>query len=358
MRINNTQTNYFYGDAVFQGGLSALSGATFTNTIFTTTSALSVVNTGVGPALYVYQAAGPYDVASFYDGDGVEVLHVGNASGGGNPKGKIGINESNPSAELTVNGAISSNGGITASGGLYLTSPSGPADTLHLQFDNGGNGGNWVINPFIFGVSNGGLSFVDRLASTIPFVISSSGNVGIGTTAPTQKLTVNGTISSNSTITALDGNSTQWNSAYTNANYTNARGIQSFVFASSAINIAAHLASGSPTYNMFTVPTGYRFAADMLQLTVIDTAGGAGTPTVQLQRAFDSQSLAPSLPIPTGATKFNVYSIVNNNTSATIRNTVPPGNVVALATTVATAYTTLSCIAIIKGSLIPTSLYV
>ena len=117
MRINNTQTNYFYGDAVFQGGLSALSGATFTNTIFTTTSALSVVNTGVGPALYVSQAAGSYDVASFYDGDGVEVLHVGNALGGGDPKGKIGINESNPGAELTVNGNISANGTITAYGG-------------------------------------------------------------------------------------------------------------------------------------------------------------------------------------------------------------------------------------------------
>ena len=117
MNINNYQANSFYNDVVIYGGLSALSGTTFTNTIFTTTSALSVINTGVGPALYVSQAAGSYDVASFYDGDGVEVLHVGNAAGGGNPKGKIGINESNPDAELTVNGAISSNDGITASGG-------------------------------------------------------------------------------------------------------------------------------------------------------------------------------------------------------------------------------------------------
>jgi len=45
------------------------------------------------------------------------VLHVGNASGGGNPKGKIGINESNPVAELTVNGAISGSYGITVAGG-------------------------------------------------------------------------------------------------------------------------------------------------------------------------------------------------------------------------------------------------
>jgi hypothetical protein len=117
MRIANTQTNYFYGDTVFQGGLSALSGTTFTNTIFATTTALSINNTGEGPALYVSQASGPYDVASFYDGDGIEVLHVGNAQGGGNPLGQVGINTSDPSAELTVNGAISSNGVITVAGG-------------------------------------------------------------------------------------------------------------------------------------------------------------------------------------------------------------------------------------------------
>jgi len=120
MRIANTQTNYFYGDTVFQGGLSALSGTTFTNTIFATTTALSIINNGTGPALYVSQAAGSSDVASFYDGDGVEVLHVGNAAGGGNPKGKVGINESDPDAELTVNGAISSNDGITVAGGTSI----------------------------------------------------------------------------------------------------------------------------------------------------------------------------------------------------------------------------------------------
>jgi hypothetical protein len=113
MKIYNTQKNFFNDDVVIYGSLSALSGTTFTNTTFTTTSALSVVNTGVGPALYVAQAAGNYDIASFYDLDGVEVLHVGNAPTPGST-GKIGINESNPGAELTVRGAISGSGSITA----------------------------------------------------------------------------------------------------------------------------------------------------------------------------------------------------------------------------------------------------
>jgi hypothetical protein len=107
----------FEKNVTIQGNLTALGTSTFQNTVFTTTSALSVVNLGPGPALYVFQAAGPYDVASFYDGDGIEVLHVGNAQGGGNPLGQVGINTSFPSAELTVNGAISSNGVITVLGG-------------------------------------------------------------------------------------------------------------------------------------------------------------------------------------------------------------------------------------------------
>jgi len=102
------------GDLTIYGNLTALGKSTFVNTIFTNTSALSVINTGVGPALYVYQAAGPYDVASFVDGDGIEVLHVGNANV--NQKGKIGINESFPTVELTVNGRISASDIFYANG--------------------------------------------------------------------------------------------------------------------------------------------------------------------------------------------------------------------------------------------------
>jgi len=103
------------GNLTINGNLTALGDASFVNTIFATTSALSVINTGVGPALYVFQAAGPYDIASFYDGDGVEVLHIGNAQPGGN--GFIGINTSYPASELTVNGTISSNNAIFVKGG-------------------------------------------------------------------------------------------------------------------------------------------------------------------------------------------------------------------------------------------------
>ena len=122
------------GNLLVTGSLSVLSGSTFINTTFNNTSALQINNTGLGPALYVSQGAGPGDIASFYDGDGIEVLHIGNAL---NPisEGVIGIKTSNPNKTLTVAGEISASGEVWASkfygdgsnltgivnpGGLYL----------------------------------------------------------------------------------------------------------------------------------------------------------------------------------------------------------------------------------------------
>ena len=89
----------------------------------------------------------------------------------------------------------------TGSVGIGISNPSGllhlydnsAGDMLHLQF-NAGGGGNWAINPFIYSISNGGLSFVDRKNSTTPMVISDGGNIGIGTTTPGAKLDINGSI--------------------------------------------------------------------------------------------------------------------------------------------------------------------
>ena len=180
---------FIENNLTIQGNLTALGTSTFQNTIFTTTSALSVVNLGPGPALYVYQASGPYDVASFYDGDGVEVLHVGNAQGGGNPFGKVGINTSDPSAELTVNGAISSNGIITVLGGNsnqwnsnYTTTRTNSANYIL----DGGNakGANISIG------TNDAYNLTLRTLSTTRVQINSSGEVNFYTNLP-------GTLSAN-----------------------------------------------------------------------------------------------------------------------------------------------------------------
>ncbi len=103
---------------------------------------------------------------------------------------------------LTINGTsalfidTSRNVGIgtTSPGGLLHVATTSASDTFRLQYNNGSNGGNWTINPFISGVSNGGLSFLDSQHSTVPLVISDAGNVGIGKTNPSEKLEVVGNI--------------------------------------------------------------------------------------------------------------------------------------------------------------------
>jgi hypothetical protein len=105
---------YVGGHLTISGNLTALGNSYFANTLFTTTCAISVVNNGPGPALYVYQGPGASDVASFYDGDGVEVLHVGNCDPG-QQFGKIGINTGDPNRELTVKGSVSATGSLNVS---------------------------------------------------------------------------------------------------------------------------------------------------------------------------------------------------------------------------------------------------
>jgi hypothetical protein len=103
------------GNVNIFGNLFAAGSAYFANTIITTTSALSVINSGPGPALFVSQGKGAGDIASFYDADNSkEVFHIGNATDtfGNDVDGVIGIKTSIPNKTLTVVGEISSTGAI------------------------------------------------------------------------------------------------------------------------------------------------------------------------------------------------------------------------------------------------------
>ena len=171
---------YINNNLTIGGNLTALGTATFANTIFATTSALSVINTGPGPALYVFQSAGPYDVASFYDGDGIEVLHVGNANPNG--LGKVGINESFPNVELTVRGSISATDAPTTRSNLGL------GNTDNVQFNQ--------INANVY--LSGGQSLFNLLSS------SGGGDPAVNTVVYTNSANwIN-------TSTIVQNNSTSW----------------------------------------------------------------------------------------------------------------------------------------------------
>jgi hypothetical protein len=198
---DNGSLVYVGGNLTISGNLTALGNAYFANTVFTTTSAISVVNTGIGPALYVYQGPGTSDVASFYDGDGIEVLHIGNCHPG-DQFGKIGINTGDPNKELTVKGSVSASG--TMNLGTVDTNASSTSfvvlgtDNI-LQKRSINSAATDTTSRFV-SASDGDLS-VNYLTKATnsngineSIVYDDGTNVGIGTTSPTQLLDVNGNI--------------------------------------------------------------------------------------------------------------------------------------------------------------------
>jgi hypothetical protein len=102
----NTRIN---GNVTIFGDLTSTGTQTFANTIFSTTSALSVVHVGIGPAVWVGNN-GSGDIASFYDIDqGIEVFHIGGTNG---DFPNVGVKTSAPNKDFTVNGEISASNTI------------------------------------------------------------------------------------------------------------------------------------------------------------------------------------------------------------------------------------------------------
>ena len=93
------------GDAYISGNLSVAGSAIFHNTEYTTTSSISVTNTGTGPALVVNQT-GEEAVAAFYDDNSV-AFYIDGKTG---TAGYVGVGTDTPNEKFTVNGNISSNG--------------------------------------------------------------------------------------------------------------------------------------------------------------------------------------------------------------------------------------------------------
>lgn len=101
--INNIDV---YGNLTVYGAVTALSGITLVNTFNTSTTALSVINIGTGPALYISQGENINGVALFVGASGQEILRVNN----------IDPNFNQPTVIITkgpTNRSLSANGTAT-----------------------------------------------------------------------------------------------------------------------------------------------------------------------------------------------------------------------------------------------------
>jgi hypothetical protein len=183
---DNGSLIYVGGNMTISGNLTALGNSYFANTLFTTTSSISVVNYGTGPAIYAFQSSGNQDIASFYDGDGVEVLHVGNCPPG-ELYGKVGINESNPNKELTIRGSVSASGTLNV-GTINTNAISdsivvlGSNNILEKRSIDSRAWGSSLVDGT--GTTNYVAKWSDANTVTNSIVFDNGTNVGIGTATP------------------------------------------------------------------------------------------------------------------------------------------------------------------------------
>lgn len=119
--VNKLSSDFIFGNLTVYGQISASGGVNVIQSTTTGTSSLSVLNTGVGPALFVRQT-GPWDIATFIDAEGGTVLHVNNISPLDNSApGGVGILTETPNETLTVRGTISASSIIYSGSGIRVS---------------------------------------------------------------------------------------------------------------------------------------------------------------------------------------------------------------------------------------------
>lgn len=113
---DSTKSLHVSGDVLIQGTLSAVGESIFLNTVFQTTTAITIENSGTGPALSALQT-GDEAIAAFYDLETGVALYV---DGHTARPGYVGVKTVTPNVELTVQGDISASGIIygTVAGAL------------------------------------------------------------------------------------------------------------------------------------------------------------------------------------------------------------------------------------------------
>ena len=137
------------GDVIIYGTLTANGNSYFQNTLFTTTSSLSIVNTGSGAGLTVSQE-GNQPIAAFYDHESTISFW---ADGHADRPGWIGVKTITPNVEFTVHGDISASG-VVYSGSAdsnqwktaYNTTVANSANWGSVYSSIGANSGFWTSN--------------------------------------------------------------------------------------------------------------------------------------------------------------------------------------------------------------------
>lgn len=145
---------------------------------------LLLMRTGIGSSNFGYKFSWRNDDGSLR----LSVIEMDETGGVYFNGGNVGIGTTSPQAKLDISGSVNINNEGEGAVLLYL------ATERHWQLRQLGTGASTALE--LASVGGGGNK---------NFVISTTGNVGIGTTDPSQKLDVNGTVRANSFIGSGEG---------------------------------------------------------------------------------------------------------------------------------------------------------
>ena len=191
-RIRDDGSAYISNDTTVMGNLSVHGDLIYIDTAVTVTSALSVLNSGTGPALFVSQE-GLQPIAHFIDSNGDDIVFDDN--------GKIGIGTFTPTVQLDVYNS-SGWGGIDidgSSGGEIKLQKAGTTYLDMYASDSGSTGSTLKVNDHLQIATNNSTG-----AGTATY-FKDDGTVGIGTLSPTEKLTIDGSLTASGDIRSSCG---------------------------------------------------------------------------------------------------------------------------------------------------------
>jgi hypothetical protein len=221
----STGSSPSFDNLTVSGSLSVLGDFTYINTTVSITSALSVVNAGTGPALYVKQT-GSQPIAYFLDAEGTGDIIFDN-------NGYVGLGTPTPNERLTVVGNISSSSVVYALDGnsnlwnsVYTITNANSANWSSAYTYTNANSANYVLAggntrgaDLLIG-TNDTYALSLETAGTTKMTITSAGFVGIGVTAPSSILDINDSTGSqkNVTLSLRNGSFGWWAITSSNSN--------------------------------------------------------------------------------------------------------------------------------------------